>query len=286
MKLSGIALMMVLLHTITASSGAQYLRRSLATAPEQNTLFSTPSAHYMALFGEHTDSAEFIRGLVRYGNLKIDPDGTSKKVKFNGEETVIFVLDGNGLLNCGSHSKPVSGNDFIYIPSGKAFSFTNPRERTLSIIVMGFRIETGNPVRPSPDVMMASAEEVPFQVLGYHGPTTTFQLLMGDTGSTRDRLASACQVTSLFVMDFAAGGTNIPHRHESEEEIYVILRGKGDIVAGETPDGNEYRHPSAAGDAFFFRPGSLIGFYSGNGECEEHARILAVRFRYPAKQNK
>ena len=132
-------------------------------------------------------------------------------------------------------------------------------------------------------MMIANADEVPFQVLGSHGPTTTFQLLMGTTESTRDKLAAACQVTSLFVMDFAAGGTNIPHRHDDEEEIYFILRGKGDIVAGETEDAKEFRHPSLAGDAYFFSPKTLIGFYSGNGDCEEHARILAVRFKYPSK---
>jgi quercetin dioxygenase-like cupin family protein len=133
-------------------------------------------------------------------------------------------------------------------------------------------------------MMIANADEVKFQVLGSHGPTTTFQLLMGTTLSTRDRLASASRVSSLFVMDFAAGGTNIPHRHDDEEEIYYILRGKGDIVAGETSEGKEHRHPSQAGDAYFFSPGTLIGFYSGNAEGDEHARILAVRFRYPAKQ--
>lgn len=132
-------------------------------------------------------------------------------------------------------------------------------------------------------MMIASADEVPFQVLGSHGPTTTFQLLMGTTASTRDKIAAASRVNSLFVMDFAAGGTNIPHRHDDEEEIYMILKGKGDIVAGETPEGREYRHISREGDVWFFAPGTLIGFYSGNGECEEHARIMAVRFRYPSR---
>ena len=106
---------------------------------------------------------------------------------------------------------------------------------------------------------------------------------MGTTESTRDRLASACQVNSLFIMDFAAGGTNNPHRHSTEEEIYLIIRGKGDIVAGENSDGGEARHSSEQGDVYFFAPGTLIGFYSGNKSEEEHARILAVRFKFPGK---
>jgi hypothetical protein len=106
---------------------------------------------------------------------------------------------------------------------------------------------------------------------------------MGTTESNRDKLAAACQVTSLFIMDFAAGGTNNPHRHSSEEEIYLILRGYGDIVAGEKAGGGELRHPSNEGDVYFFSPKTLIGFYSGNNQNEEHARILAVRFKYPVQ---
>ena len=79
---------------------------------------------------------------------------------------------------------------------------------------------------------MASADDVQLQVLASHGPTTQFKLLLGTTKSTRDKLAAAQQINSLFLMDFAPGGTNIPHRHAKEEEIYYILRGYGDMVAG------------------------------------------------------
>lgn len=244
--------------------------------------FSTPSAHYLPLFGSGDDSSSVIKGLVRFGNLNVSPAGKTKTVKYPGEEQVIYVLEGTGLLTCAEEKIPVSKNDFLYIPAGKKFSLANPRERNLSVIVMGFRVMPDT-VKPSATMMIASADEVRFQVLGSHGPTTTFQLLMGTTESTRDKLAAACQVNSLFVMDFAASGTNIPHRHDDEEEIYFILRGKGDIVAGETSDGKELRHPSVEGDVYFFSPKTLIGFYSSNTSEEEHARILAVRFKYPAR---
>jgi mannose-6-phosphate isomerase-like protein (cupin superfamily) len=235
------------------------------------------------LFGEGDDSSSLIQGLVRFGNLNLDPFGQSKSVVFTDEEQVIYVLEGTAILKCAETEVPVGRNDFFYIPAGATFSLSNPRETKMSVFVMGFRIMKGNTVKPSAKMLIASADEVPFQVLGSHGPTTKFQLLMGTTESTRDKLAAACQVNSLFVMDFAASGTNIPHRHDDEEEIYIILRGKGDIVAGETPDGKEFRHPSCEGDAYFFSPKTLIGFYSGNTECEEHARILAVRFKYPSR---
>jgi oxalate decarboxylase/phosphoglucose isomerase-like protein (cupin superfamily) len=131
--------------------------------------------------------------------------------------------------------------------------------------------------------MIANADNVALQVLDSHGPTTKYQLLMGTTESIRDRLASAYQVTSLFIMDFSAGGTNKPHKHEDEEEIYLVLRGQGDMVAGETTDGNKRLIPAKAGDVYFYSPNTFVGFYSGNKEGEEHARILAVRYKYPVQ---
>jgi mannose-6-phosphate isomerase-like protein (cupin superfamily) len=283
MKIFRLSFLTILILTGTIDAEAQYLRRSVAELTEAKIELSAASAHYLPMFGEGDDSSATVKGLIRYGNLNINPYGKSKTIKYSEQEQVIYVLEGSGILNCAKVEVPIGRNDFIYIPAGCRFSLSNPRERKLSVFIMGFRVMPGNDVKPSSKMMIANADEVPFQVLGSHGPTTTFQLLMGTTESTRDKLAAACQVTSLFVMDFASGGTNIPHRHDDEEEIYFILRGKGDIVAGETPDGKELRHPSREGDAYFFSPETLIGFYSGNNECEEHARILAVRFKYPTK---
>jgi mannose-6-phosphate isomerase-like protein (cupin superfamily) len=281
---------MKILHTFltllllagSLNAESQYLLRTFSVTETEMALTSA-SAHYIAMFGLGDDSAAIIKGLVRYGNLNIDPFGQSKTARYSGEEHVIYVLDGTGIIKGEKATFPVSRNDFIYIPEGTRFSISNPRERKLSAILMSFRILPGDTIKPSRKLMIASADEVPFQVLGSHGPTTTFQLLLGTTASTRDKLAAAGRVSSLFVMDFASGGTNIPHRHNDEEEIYLILKGKGEIVAGVTTDGKEYRHASHEGDAWFFAPGTLIGFYSGNGESEEHARILAVRFRYPSR---
>jgi mannose-6-phosphate isomerase-like protein (cupin superfamily) len=284
MKISRFSLLSFIILSFTITAEAQYLKRSTTSENEFKMELSAPSAHYFPLFGKGDDSSSVIKGLIRYGNLILDSPGKSETAEFQGEEQVVYVLEGTGMITCNKVTVPVSMNDFIYIPAGSRLSFSNPRERKLSLFLMGFRMVPGDTIKPSAGMMIANADEVKFQVLGYHGPTTTFQLLMGTTLSTRDRLASACRVSSLFVMDFAAGGTNIPHRHDDEEEIYYILRGKGEIVAGETTDGKELRHPSKAGDAYFFSPKTLIGFYSGNTECEEHARILAVRFRYPAKQ--
>jgi hypothetical protein len=117
------------------------------------------------------------------------------------------------------------------------------------------------------------------QILGQHGPTTQFKLLMGFTNSQRDKLAAAYVMDSLFIMDFSPGGTNIPHNHPTEEEIYLVLRGSGDMVAGLDADGKEVRHPVTQGAAFLFKPGTQVGYYSNAKEGQPPDLILAVRSR-------
>jgi mannose-6-phosphate isomerase-like protein (cupin superfamily) len=274
-----ITIILTMLVTINAES--QYLKRSLSEIGEVKTRLSSLSAHYKPVFGEGDSNSDIIKGSTRYGHLVIDPGGESNSVKYNDEEQILFILDGTGILNMDRISVPVCRNDFMYIPKGMKFGFSNPREQPLSLIIMGFRLSPDTCKWGKPGLMIANCDEVKFQTLPSHGQTTTFQLLLGTTESTRDRLAAACRVTSLFIMDFATGGTNIPHKHDKEEEIYLILRGHGDIVAGEKDDGGELRHTSNQGDVYFFSPKTRIGFYSGNTEEEEHARILAVRFLFP-----
>jgi mannose-6-phosphate isomerase-like protein (cupin superfamily) len=103
---------------------------------------------------------------------------------------------------------------------------------------------------------------------------------MGDTKSTRDRIAVGHVLTSLFIMQFDPGGTNFPHHHETEEEIYLVLDGSGDMVAGGGMDGIEGRRPARAGDAYFFRLNCTVGFYASK-DPGTRARILAVRSLYP-----
>jgi mannose-6-phosphate isomerase-like protein (cupin superfamily) len=81
-------------------------------------------------------------------------------------------------------------------------------------------------------------------------------------------------------MDFAPGGTNFPHHHETAEEIYFIVEGNGEIAAGSGTDGIEGRIPAKAGDAYYFRPNCTVGFYNQNKQGTK-AYILAVRSRIP-----
>jgi mannose-6-phosphate isomerase-like protein (cupin superfamily) len=91
-------------------------------------------------------------------------------------------------------------------------------------------------------------------------------------------------MTSLFIMDFAPGGTNIPHHHATEEEIYLLLRGSGDMVAGLDANGKEVRHPVTEGATFCFLPGTQVGYYSHAKEGQDHDLVLAVRSSLPGAQ--
>ena len=277
---------LILFLIIPGNARSQYLKRSLSSSSEVKAEKSKGTTHYMPLFGDGDNNSGIIRGISRYGLLEINAGGAGNEIAKEDEEQVIFILGGTGILKSDKEQIPVAKNDFMYIPAGMKYGFLNPREQPLSLIVMGFKLPPGVCNTAIKELTIANTDEVKFQTLPSHGPTTQFQLLMGTTESTRDRLAAACQVTSLFIMDFASGGTNNPHTHGNEEEIYLILRGKGDIVAGKTAEGKESRHPSKEGDVYFFSPETLIGFYSENTPEEEHAQILAVRFRFPGSENK
>jgi len=175
---------------------------------------------------------------------------------------------------------PVKKHDYMYLPVGMKHGMANTSSEPVRLLVMGYKIPPGTTVAPTPRLMMANSDDVPLQRVGGHGPTALFRLLMGTTESRRDRLPAANQMVSLFIMDFAPGGTNIPHHHEMAEEIYYILQGHGDMVAGGGLDGNEGRHPARAGDAYFIRLNATVGFYSGS-TSGPHDQVLAVRSRFP-----
>jgi mannose-6-phosphate isomerase-like protein (cupin superfamily) len=274
----------IITSACAAAAEPAFLRRSVADIPEQAIDLSTATAKYKPIFGVGDPNAHNVRGVVRFGELTVAPNGSSKTVSDKGTEGVLFILAGSGTVQCGPDKVSAKQNDFIYLPVGIEYGVSNQSQEPLRLLVMTFKIPEGVEAPATPKLMMASADEVHLQTLPSHGPTTQFKLLMGTTQSKRDKLAVAQQINSLFLMDFAAGGTNIPHRHAKEEEIYYILHGHGDIVAGTDAAKKEVRHPSKEGDAYYFVHGTLIGFYSGGKEGEDHAQILAVRWPLPGSK--
>lgn len=259
-----------------------FLRRSLRDIqpqPDELTV-GARGASYRAAFGVGDSQAKQLKGIARYGELTVAADGACAMVSYPAEEQIYYILEGNGTLLYEDQKAPVKKDDFVYLPPGVRHGMANTSNGRVRLLVMGFKIPSGAKVAPTPKLMLANSADVSLVPVQGHGPTSLFKLLMGTTESRRDKLAAANQMVSLFIMDFAPGGTNIPHHHDMEEEIYFILRGHGDMVAGGGADGNEGRYAAKEGDAFFIRLNTTVGFYSGS-QGGEHDLVLAVRSRYP-----
>lgn len=258
-----------------------FLRRSISTAKPQ---IESPGVTYRALFGAGDPDARHLKSIARYGELTLDPSARTSLVQYSAEEQIYYILAGTGEAICDGERTPVKTGDFLYLPPNANHGVANTGTTPLRLLVMGFRIPKGATPAPSQKFMIANAAEVPFQTLPSHGPTTQFALLMGTTESKRDKLPAASQMASLFIMDFAPGGTNIPHHHETEEEIYFVLKGSGEMVAGGGIDGNEGRYPTKDGDAWFVRLNTTVGFYSAAKPGSPHDQILAVRSTFPFRR--
>jgi len=258
-----------------------FLHRYLPEVQEQKSDVTTPTCHYKPLFGAGDAQSPVPRGVARFGEVDIDAGGECNAFVRNSEEQVYVVLGGSGAVEALGRKLTLRNHDFVYVP----VPLVVPKLSSASgarIIVMGFKLPgdhiqvvTGNSMP-----LIANFDDVKWQPVSGHPDSVLYQLLMGDTKSTRDKIAAGHVLTSLFIMEFEPGGTNFPHHHETEEEIYLVLDGSGDMVAGGGMDGIEGRHPARAGDAYFFRLNCTVGFYAAK-DATPKARILAVRSLYP-----
>jgi mannose-6-phosphate isomerase-like protein (cupin superfamily) len=253
-----------------------FLHRHVPDIVEQKGDVTTPTCHYKPVFGVGDPQARTLKGIVRFGEMTVDPGGESARVSYPDEEQIYVVLEGAAALD--SHT--IRKHDFLYLRPAFAHSVKNTGASPCRILIMGFRVPkaTGTKGDLSGPPPIANMDEVPLQTVEGHPASTQYRLLLGGVESKRDRIAAGRTITSLFLMEFAPGGTNFPHHHERAEEIYYVLDGTGDMVAGGGTGGIEGRHPTKPGDAWFFRLNCTVGFYSAPSS---KAKILAVRSWYP-----
>lgn len=212
------------------------------------------------------ENERVLRSVVRYGEAV----ASLPEAAYPNEERIYVVLEGKGEVAYQGSKRALRQGDFFYCAPGSRHALTGANWR---VAVMAFK---ASPSDIPPELPIANLDEVKKQTVGNHPPSTLYQLMLGDRKSTRDRLSVSETVTSLYVMEFAPGGTNAPHHHEDEEEIYYLLDGTGDMVAGAGTDGVMGRHPARPGDVYFFRRNCTVGFYNtGAGK----AHILAIRSR-------
>ena len=260
-----------------------WLHRNTATAPEKPSDISTPTCHYKPLFGHGDADTSIVVGVARYGEAIVDPHGTCATVQYPGEDQVYVVLSGTGSAEYDNQQVPLKTEDYLYIPSTVHHALKNGSAKPMVVVIMGFRTKGFEKVAPPRTPQKANIEDVPYEFVSGHPESTRYRLLMGDVNSKRDRIAAGRVLTSLFLMEIAPSGTNFPHHHEREEEIYLILSGHGTIVAGGGMDGIAGRHPARAGDAYFFRLNATVGYYSAPGVS---SRLLCVRSWYPGMVKK
>ncbi len=261
-----------------------WLHRFVPNIAETKVDLSTSTCHYQPIFGEADSETRIVKSVARFGYVKVDPRGACQPVAYRREEQIYVILEGSGVLQYGEEGVSVRKNDFMYLPPEITHTISASDDQSCRLLVVGFKIPVEMTLEAPPKLLLANMDEVKEQTIEGHPASVLYKLLVGDRKSTRDRIAAGYVVTSLFLMDFAPGGTNFPHHHESAEEIYLVLDGQGKIVAGGGVDGTEGLHAARAGDAYFFRLNCTVGFYN-SPEPGAKAHILAVRSRFPFRKD-
>lgn len=258
-----------------------WLHRFVPGVSEAKGELGTSTCHYKPIFGVGDRDAAILRSVSRFAEVTVDAHGECQAVQYEREEEIQFVLQGTGILRYRGETVPLRANDFTYLAPGVKHGISNNSSQALRVLVMGFkvppRITLGAPPQHPTVLNMDNVKEEPVQG---HPTSVLYKLLAGPRNGKRDAIDAAYVITSFFLMDFAPGGTNFPHHHETAEEIYLVVDGEGEMVAGSGMDGIEARFPAKAGDAYYFRPNCTVGFYNQNKPGAK-AHILAVRSKIP-----
>jgi len=260
---------------------ATWLHRSLPRLNETNADLSSPTCHYKPIFGAGDQDNRILISVSRLAEVTVEAHGSCQSVLYDREEEIYFVLQGTSILQYGAERAPLRANDFTYLPPGVKHGFANNSAEPLRVLVMGFKIPSRlAPGTPSQRPRIVNLDDVKEETVQGHPTSVLYKLLVGPRNGTRDAIDEAYIVTSFFWMNFAPGGTNFPHHHEAAEEIYLVVGGEGEMVAGSGMDGIAGRFPAKAGDAYYFRPNCTVGFYNQNKPGAK-TYILAVRSRIP-----
>ena len=258
-----------------------WLHRFVPRLSESKADLSSHACHYKAIFGSGDSAAEILRSVSRFGEVTVESHGKCQSILYDREEEIYFVQQGTGILRYGDEARSVRANDFTYLAPGVKHGLENDSAQPLRVLVMSFKVPSrvvlGAPSQHAKIVNLDAVKEEPVQG---HPTSVLYKLLVGPQKGKRDAIDDAYVVTSFFWMDFAPGGTNFPHHHETAEEIYFVVDGEGEMAAGSGMNGIEGRFPAQAGDAYYFRPNCTVGFYN-QGKPGAKAHILAVRSRIP-----
>jgi mannose-6-phosphate isomerase-like protein (cupin superfamily) len=255
-----------------------FLHRSIGAVHDVSTDVTTAGCHYKPLFGAGDTDTLPASGVALFGELVIDPKGSCKSTSYMDQDQILVVLQGSGKLGYGAEQISLAKEDFLYVPATVAHDLRNDGVAPLTVAVMGYRTKGFRPTLPPAHALKDNIANVPLELVGSHPTSTHYRLLIGDSSQTRDRFDLGNVVTSLFLMEIDPGGTNFPHHHPREEEIYLVLDGHGEQVAGSGADGIAGRFPAGPGDAYYYRANATVGYYSA---AKVKSRILCIRSWQP-----
>jgi mannose-6-phosphate isomerase-like protein (cupin superfamily) len=261
-----------------------WLYRDVSVLHDHETDLTSKSCHYTPIFGEGDVDSKLPKSVTRFGELIVDAHGACQAVEYAHQEEIYFVRDGSGLLSYGDESHPLAANDFTYAPPTVRHAISNPSGQPLRLVVATVKIPNDTPIAQPPKLVVANLDELKEQTVGGHPKSVLYKLLIGPRTAARDRINATYTVADFFLIDFAPGGTNFPHHHETAEEIYLLLDGQGKMAAGGGNDGVEGLHPAKSGDAYYFRSNCTVGFYNQNNP-DAKAHILALRVFVPMPKN-
>jgi mannose-6-phosphate isomerase-like protein (cupin superfamily) len=257
-----------------------WLHRYVPSLSEAVGDSSSATCHYTPIFGAGDAGSQLPRTVTRFAEVMVDAGGDCKPVSYDREEEIYLILKGSGVLHYGDATYNMPTNDFTYLAPGVKHSIANKSQEELRVLVMGFKIPPAISISaPSASLKIANLDELKEQTVEGHPTSVLYKLMVGPHTGKRDAINEAYVVVDFFWMNFAPGGTNAPHHHETAEEIYLVLDGEGEMVAGSGMDGVEGRYPAKAGDAYYFRQNCTVGFYNQNKPAKAH--ILAVRAKVP-----
>jgi mannose-6-phosphate isomerase-like protein (cupin superfamily) len=285
-KTLGLALLLVPLASYNLSAQDRtvdptWLHRYVPSLVDAKASSASESCHYKPIFGEGDAESRTLQSVSRFSELTLDAHGRCQSVVYDREEEIYFILAGNATLHYGEQTHAMWTNDFTYLPPRVNHWVENATAEPLHVLVMGFKIPVKISIgSPSQTPKIVNMDDVKEETVSGHPTSVLYKLLAGPRKGKRDAIDEAYVVVSFFLMDFSPGGTNFPHHHEVAEEIYLVVDGEGDMVAGGGTDGIEGRHPAKAGDAYYFRSNCTVGFYNRNKPGAK-AHILAVRSKIP-----
>jgi len=258
-----------------------FLHRNTNSLKDAASDMSAPGCHYKPMFGEGDADANPQSGVARFALVVVDPGASCKPVSYSLEDQIYVVLKGSATAAYDATPVALAKEDFLYLPATLPHTLRNTSAAPVTVAVMGYRTKGFAPAVMPPHPLKDNIANVPLELVGSHPASTHYRLLLGDSSQTRDRIDIGSVVTSLFLMEIDPGGTNFPHHHPREEEIYLVLDGNGEQVAGSGTDGVAGRYPAGVGDAYYYRANATVGYYSAPSV---KSRILCIRSWQPGLQ--